>query len=244
MAHINTAVFLAAGLGSRLKGLSENKPKGFLEIGGISLIERSVQNLVASGITKFIFGTGFLSEDYDEFASKYNAVCIKNDLFAETGSMYTLYNLRKVIHEDFLLLEADLLYHPEGLRLLLDDPHPDAILASGRTFSNDEVFIETDAGSYLVNLSKSPAALSSVDAELVGISKVSLPTYKMMCSLSENIFPEKPRLDYEHAFVEVAKHTKLFVRKEEEYIWCEIDDESHFQRAVTRIYPQLKNFSK
>jgi 2-aminoethylphosphonate-pyruvate transaminase len=153
MPQIETAIFLAAGLGSRLKGLTENKPKGFLEIDGIALIERSVQNLLASGIRQFYFGTGFLSEVYEHFACGYNAVCIKNESYADTGSMYTLHNMKDYISNDFILLEADLLYHRDGIRILNEDPHPDAILASGKTYSGDEVFIETDSLSYLVNMS-------------------------------------------------------------------------------------------
>ena len=44
---ITTAVILAAGLGSRLKDRTKLKPKGFLEVEGISLIQRSVDNLLA-----------------------------------------------------------------------------------------------------------------------------------------------------------------------------------------------------
>lgn len=240
MPKIETAVFLAAGLGSRLKGLAENKPKGFLEIDGIALIERSVQNLSDVGIKHFFFGTGFLSEVYENFSKKYNAECIKNESYADTGSMYTLYCMHEKIKNDFLLLEADLLYHRNGLKTLLDEQHPDAILASGKTFSGDEVFIETDGESYLVNMSKNPLALASVDAELVGISKVSLNTYQKMCVVAETIFPQNRKLDYEYVFVEVSRNDKLFVRKEIDYIWCEIDDENHYKRALTKIYPLLK----
>ena len=62
MPKIDTAVFLAAGLGSRLKGLSKDKPKGFLEIKGKSLIELSVNKLLDAGIKQLFFGTGYLSE--------------------------------------------------------------------------------------------------------------------------------------------------------------------------------------
>jgi len=240
MPQIETAVFLAAGLGSRLKGLAENKPKGFLEIDGIALIEHSVQNLLASGIRQFYFGTGFRSEVYENFASGYNGVCIKNESYADTGSMYTLHEMKDYISQDFILLEADLLYRRDGIRILNEDPHPDAILASGKTYSGDEVFIETDSRSYLVNMSKNPSALASIDAELVGISKVSFDTYHKMCELASGLFEKNRKLDYEYVFVEVSKEKKIFVRKEENFVWCEIDDESHYQRALSRIYPKLK----
>jgi 2-aminoethylphosphonate-pyruvate transaminase len=240
MPKIDTAVFLAAGLGSRLKGLAENKPKGFLEIDGVALIERSVQNLLHAGIRNFIIGTGFLSDIYEDFASKYNAVCVRNDSFANTGSMFTLYNMLNHINNDFLLLEADLLYHSSGLEILIEDEHNDSILASGRTFSGDEVYVETDRESYLVNMSKSQSSLASVDAELVGITKISIPTFKKMCEVSAMLFPGNPKLDYEYALVAVSKNEKIYVKKVENYVWCEIDDETHYQRALSKIYPLLK----
>jgi len=240
MSKIDTAVFLAAGLGSRLKGLSKGKPKGFLEIEGHSLIEFSVNKLLESGIKQFFFGTGYLSEAYEAFAEKYNAQCIKNEIFADTGSMYTLYNMQNYIKNDFLLLEADLLYDKSGLITLINDQHSDVILASGKTHSGDEVFIEADSQNHLINMSKNASILKSISGELVGISKVSLPTYNKMCVFANTQFKHNPKLDYEYVFVELAKTQELFVKKVEDYIWCEIDDENHYQRALEKVFPFIQ----
>ena len=73
-----SAVILAAGLGSRLKERTKLQPKGFLEVEGISLIQRSVDNLLKSGIEKIYIGTGYLSEVYEEYALGYSQIfCIK-----------------------------------------------------------------------------------------------------------------------------------------------------------------------
>jgi 2-aminoethylphosphonate-pyruvate transaminase len=61
-----------------------------------------------------------------------------------------------------------------------------------------------------------------------------------MCELASGLFEKNRKLDYEYVFVEVSKDKKIFVRKEEDFVWCEIDDESHYQRALSRIYPKLK----
>ena len=91
---ITTAVILAAGLGSRLKEHTVEMPKGFLEINGESLVAASVRKLIDAGIQKIILGTGYLSEVYDTFASQYpgRITCVKNERFAESGSMSTLYS--------------------------------------------------------------------------------------------------------------------------------------------------------
>ena len=135
---INTAVILAAGLGSRLKNRTKDKPKGFLELEGKSLIERSVDNLLSVGISKIYIGTGYLSEVYDKFSDNYPQIeTIKSYKYETTSSMYTLYNMSKVIKDDFLLLESDLLYEIDALNQLIDDETKDVILSSGKTSSND-----------------------------------------------------------------------------------------------------------
>jgi 2-aminoethylphosphonate-pyruvate transaminase len=244
---LKTAAILAAGLGSRLKERTKLKPKGFLEIEGISLIERSLQKLVDCGITHIIIGTGYLSEVYDEFATYFQQkhkhikiTCIRNPIFAETGSMYTLYMLKEVLKEDFLLLESDLLYDRKGLEVLIQDKTPDIILASGFTGSQDEVYIEFDKEQNLVNMSKKPAQLNRLDAELVGISKVSYSTYLKMIAFSENLYKTSLQAHYEDVFVGISQEKKLFIKKLEDYAWCEIDDEQHLNRALSKVLPSIK----
>lgn len=236
---IKTAVILAAGLGSRLEDKTKLKPKGFLEIEGMSLIQRSVDTLLSFGIEKIYIGTGYLNEIYDEFAENYtNIKTIKSPKFATTSSMYTLYNMRDELKEDFLLLESDLLYERLSIKYLLEHPQKDVILASGRTNSNDEVYIQTDEQHYLVEMSKNKNALTSVYAELVGISKVSKERYKQMCDAFVQQTNEK--IDYEYIMVQTAKTDPFYVEKIDELVWCEIDDKTHLDRAIQKILPKIK----
>lgn len=238
---IRTAVILAAGTGSRLKDITKDRPKGFISIGGKPVIKLSIEKLFDAGIAKIIIGTGFLSDMYEQFAQKYPGIeCIKNPAFKDTGSMRTLYSLRRKIDSDFLLLESDLLYEKRGLRILLEDTHEDVILSSRITFSGDEVFIEVDKGGYLVKMSKKIQELGHVHSELVGISKISLRVFKKMCGFAETAFPDNPKLDYEYAMVGISQEAKIFVRKEDDLIWGEIDNADHLRKARQIIYPKIR----
>ena len=66
---IRTGLILAAGMGTRLGNLNENKPKGLLKIGKTSIIEESILKLLKSGIKKIFIITGFKHELYEEFFS-------------------------------------------------------------------------------------------------------------------------------------------------------------------------------
>ncbi|NBV43179.1 2-aminoethylphosphonate--pyruvate transaminase, partial [bacterium] len=78
-----TAFILAAGFGSRLKERTKHRPKGFLEVEGTSLIDRSVARLRAAGITKIVLGVGYRGEVYEDWASgQPDITCVRNERFA------------------------------------------------------------------------------------------------------------------------------------------------------------------
>jgi 2-aminoethylphosphonate-pyruvate transaminase len=215
-------------------------PKGFLELGGIAIVEWSVQKLIACGIEKIIIGTGHRAEMYDELAKKYSAIQTAYSAnYEKTGSMETLSLCAPFITDDFLLLESDLIYDSIGLSVLCNESRENVILASGATNSGDEVYLETVNDSYLKALSKNKTDLSSCDGELVGISKLTPALLNSMCAYADKKRIELPKLEYEHAIAFCAGNHEVFVRKIEYYAWREIDDENHLEIAQREILPRI-----
>ena len=64
--NINTAFILGAGLGTRLRPLTEETPKPLLEIGGRPIITYVMGHLRAVGIERFIVNTHHCAEKYAE----------------------------------------------------------------------------------------------------------------------------------------------------------------------------------
>jgi mannose-1-phosphate guanylyltransferase len=62
--QINTAFILGAGLGTRLRPLTENTPKPLLDIGGHPIITYAMGHLRAIGIKRFIVNTHHCAEKY------------------------------------------------------------------------------------------------------------------------------------------------------------------------------------
>jgi 2-aminoethylphosphonate-pyruvate transaminase len=144
--------------------------------------------------------------------------------------------MKNKIKNDFLLLESDLLYEIDAINQLINDDKQDIILASGKTNSNDEVYIEAN-NSNLTRMSKKKEELNSIYGELVGISKISLKRYKMMCDIFEN--QDNQKIDYEYIMVATSKKLDFYVKRIEDLIWCEIDDDSHLQKALKEILPKI-----
>jgi 2-aminoethylphosphonate-pyruvate transaminase len=242
---MRTAVIVAAGLGSRLKHHTQDQPKGFLEVEGKALVEQSIARLMKAGITRLVIGTGYLAEHYDALAERYRGTLqidtLRSDRFETTSSMYTLYNLRAILDEDFILLESDLLYEQRALTALIADPRRDILLVSGFTDSRDEVWVEVDDRGNLFDVSKNRAQLGPIHGELVGITKVSREAYRKACGVMEAELTRTPKLDYEGCLVRVSRGGHpIPVMKIDDLAWCEIDDEGHLERALNRIIPAIK----
>lgn len=241
MTAVRTAVILAAGMGTRLKGYTQDQPKGFLVVDGQSLIERSIHHLVRQGITQIIIGTGYFHEHFDLLRLRFPQITTRrNEAFATSGSMYTLYLLRDLVHEPFLLLESDLLYDPAALEHVLNDPAGDVILASGKTNSGDEVYIQCSGEGYLQNMSKDTRVLQHISGELVGISKLSPAALLQMVAYAEPYFTSgRMMMNYEDGMVGATSVYNIPVKVVDDLVWCEIDDEQHLQRALTQIFPKI-----
>jgi choline kinase len=239
---MNTAVILAAGMGTRLREAHADMPKGFLELGGRPIIETSIMRLEQAGINDIVIVTGYAAEYYHKLALRYDGLVrvVHNPEYADSGSMYSLFCTRDVIDEGFLLLESDLIYEARALDVLLASEASDAVLLSGPTNAGDEVYVEAPDG-MLVNMSKDRAVLASVAGELVGISKISRGLFALMKHISRDAFKSSLHFDYEtDCLVAAARSWDIVCPVAQDLVWAEIDDPAHLERARTEVLPRLK----
>ncbi|MDC1027461.1 nucleotidyltransferase family protein [Candidatus Thioglobus sp.] len=75
---VTTAIILAGGLGTRLKGTVPNLPKPMAPINNRPFLEYQIDYWISQGITKFILSIGYLNEVIiNHFGDKYKNVSIK-----------------------------------------------------------------------------------------------------------------------------------------------------------------------
>ena len=239
--QIKTAVIMAAGMGTRFGSMTEERPKGFIEAGGKAMVVRSIETLIDCGIERIIIGTGYLREAYEELAAKYPQIeCCFSPRYAETNSMYTLYNCRDVIGSyDFLLLESDLVLEKRAITALLDCPQPDVLLITPVTKFQDQYYVERNADGVLTNCSVNKEDVNA-SGELVGIHKLSNTFYKKMCADYATKVDEKPKLGYEYELLSMSREVSpVYVLCEEGLKWYEIDDIDDLNFAEEHIVPYL-----
>ena len=228
---------MAAGMGTRFGDRTELILKGFVPAGGIPMVERSIATLKTCGIERIIIGTGYHKEHYEGLAERVDGIeCVFSPRFAETNSMYTLWNCRKAIGEDsFILLESDLVFEKLAITSLLECPFDSAMLITPVTKFHDQYYVQMNEKCELINCSVNKEEITP-SGELVGIHKISNAFYKLLCSEYEKIVDEKPKLGYEFQLLDVSQRiTPMNVLKVDGLQWYEIDDTQDLKFAEENI---------
>lgn len=129
------AVILAAGLGSRLKKLTENNTKSMVEVNGISLMERMLRILDDKSLSNIIVVTGYKSEFFIDYIKSLNVktklTFINNDIYDKTNNIYSMFLAKsEMIKEDSILLESDLIFDDKMIAEIIDDKRKNLALVA------------------------------------------------------------------------------------------------------------------
>ena len=129
------AIILAAGMGKRLKELTNDATKCMIKVNGITLIERMLNKLNKLKLSQIIMVIGYKADNLVNFISGLNIetpiVFIRNDIYFKTNNIYSLYLAKNYLEtEDTLLLESDLIFDEKLLDILIEDQYPTLALVS------------------------------------------------------------------------------------------------------------------
>ena len=240
---VDTAILLAAGRGTRLRSFWPDLPKGFVEIAGESLVERSTRLLRENGVSRIVIVAGYQADAYHEFAAKNPDVeVVLNPEFATTESMASFACALDVVKGDFLLLESDLFYEPRALEVLQRHSHDDVLLTSSPTGASDEVWVDANQGR-LQNLTKNRDEATPAASEFVGILRISNALAQQMRTHFDAFVRQygHGRMAYETgALLAVAQNRPVEICLIPDLLWGEVDYDRHYERLINEVVPALR----
>ncbi len=204
------SVILAAGISSRLRPLTDSTPKCLLKIGGKTILERTLDNLLAYNLDDIIIVTGYLEEQIKNFVAKnypqLNVTFIFNDKFASTNNIYSLWMTKNIVmNNEMLLMDSDILFDKKILALLSKSKYKNCLaLKSDHQLSDEEIKVRLKDDKSIAEISKT-VDLKLAAGESIGIEKFSAKfTNKLFDILDRKILDEnKVNIFYEAAFQDV-----------------------------------------
>ena len=120
-------LILAAGMGKRLKDLTQENTKCMVKVNGVTLIDRVLHQLEKLHLSRIVIVVGYKGEkliDYIQTLGIQTPICyVDNPIYHKTNNIYSLSLAKEyLLADDTLLLESDIIFEDSVLEILLKDP--------------------------------------------------------------------------------------------------------------------------
>lgn len=109
--HINTAMIMAAGKGTRMMPLTADRPKPLVQVGGVALLDHVLDHLRDAGVGNIVINAHYRADMVEQHMAQHArdfhvAISDERDVLRDTGG--GLVHALPLIHEDpFLCVNAD-----------------------------------------------------------------------------------------------------------------------------------------
>ena len=156
------AIILAAGLGTRLRPMTENTPKALVQVNQKPLIEYQIEFLKEKGINDIIIIVGYLKEQFDYLKEKYGVRLVFNDKYADYNNFYSLYLVKEELANSYVIDADNYLFknmfrndltHSTYFSVYREDCTNEWFLVYGDDYKVQDIIVDSKAGRILSGVS-------------------------------------------------------------------------------------------
>ena len=185
------AIILAAGLGERLRPLTDTKPKCMVTLAGKTLLKRQINCLKKQGISKVLIVGGYLASKLETYGSK----VIINSKFSQTNMVYSLFCAEKWMgdNEDIIISYGDIVYEDNVILKLRNSKAPLVVtidrqwqkLWSRRMTDplSDAETLKLKDKNRIVEIGRKPNNYKDIEGQYIGLIKVRKDIVKEFCNV-------------------------------------------------------------
>lgn len=174
-------IILAAGMGTRLRPYTSDKPKALVEVNGRPILDYQLDSLKTLNNPSISLVTGYKSECF----KKYGFKTFHNAHYASSNMLYSLFKAQTILNkqEDVLICYGDIIYSPEILKKLVNC-HEDVCISADLNWYNlwksrmenplddAESFILEEGSNKVLELGKPLTDISQAQAQYMGLIKL------------------------------------------------------------------------
>ena len=238
-------VILAAGMAKRLRPLTDACPKCLLKIGERTLLQRTVDAMIAADINELVVVTGYRAEMIREFLTKQypslNIHFIHNGDYEHNNNIFSLWMTRPYTEgKDFLLSDSDILFDPQLIRAVLA-AEGNALALNRHECGEEEIKVIVDADNRIMELSKT-CSIEKAIGESVGFEKMTASYSTALFKELEQMIEHEGLIDvfYERAFERLIPQGHTFrIVDTTQFFSIELDTPEDFENAKQLIPAEL-----
>lgn len=231
------ALLLAAGTGSRLRPLTENKPKALVNVNGTTLIEHVLSFLAKGNFAEIGIITGYRGKQIKEhLKGKSNLTFFHNKDFSK-GNIFTLKTAAQFLDDDILLLNIDHIYPAAMLLHILKNKKPgiNAICDFDRQLASDDMKISQNKDKQLAAISKQ---LTEYNGGYIGMTfcdKDNIAKYRQTIDQVIEQFGEQGVVEQILAILSNSGE-KINIVNASGFTWHEVDNQEDLAKAEAALH--------
>ena len=238
-------VILAAGMAKRLRPLTDEKPKCLLEVGGKTLLQRTVDAMISAGVKEFVVVTGYRAEMIREFLTVNYQLSIINYIdnvdFEHNNNIFSLWLAMQKLHgQEVLLMDSDILCDPEAVRRVARKTNP-ALAMQQHELGEEEMKFVVDEAGRITEISKTCSPADAI-GESVGIEKMTPAYTEAIYQELRKMILDEGQIDifYERAFERLIPQGHTFeVVDTTDLFSYELDTPEDLEKASAALPKEL-----
>jgi choline kinase len=171
------AVILLAGMGNRMKPLTDDMPKSLLPIGDTNALEHMIRKIINCDIRSFVIICGHMQEEIREYVAQtfplLDCVFATNEKYKTTNTGYSLMLAKDHVQgESFIKFDGDVIFQEEILRQLIQADSAASYLCVDSSGVDDEVIkVQCDANGIVARIGNE-LPVSSAAGESIGVERI------------------------------------------------------------------------
>lgn len=228
------ALILAAGVGSRMRPLTDIMPKCLLDVAGKTFIDRQIEVFKNCKINDISVVTGYKSEMIKEHL-KDSVHYVFNPFYETTNSIASLWLATLNIDDDILIVNSDVIFDEDLINKMINCKN-DINIAVSLKWSEERGYKAEIVNNHVVNMSMD-IPLDKIGGEYAGLIYVKRNVLNNLKIQSEKLLSQKQfNVWFEDMVVEMIKSGNVAdVVAVDPEKWYEIDNPKELEDARNRF---------
>jgi choline kinase len=174
-------IVVAAGQGTRLRPLTDTRPKCMVPFRNKPIIDYIVETLKKNGLNDIVVVDGYKKDVLENHLQGQNIKFCTNEKYDSTNMVSTLFCAEHEMDDDIIISYADIIYTPEIVKKLLDDQSDFSVVVDkdwralwAMRMENPLLDAETmkvDGEGFIYELGKKPKSYDDIQGQYIGLIK-------------------------------------------------------------------------
>ena len=227
------AVLLAAGMGTRISRYLSGKPKCTVDIGGITLIENTVQMLQSKGIKDIAIVLGYRGDVIRDILKDYDISFYENPFYDVTNSIASMWFARDFlkVEDRYIIMNGDVFLEDKLLDEIVAETGSPVMFADGSRKEEADYKFKYENG--ILRKYGKELTGDDITGEYIGLGSFDYSFIRYFTEEMEKMISRQQHsVWWENIVYEISRDRDVYVKDIAGMFWAEVDYIEDYKRIL------------